>query len=68
MTDLETRALTLVRVYKIVTADQIAEALKIEWAEAYAILCHLCFAYSAVTFGKQEFGRPTTFHIVERKP
>lgn len=64
MTDLELRVLTLVRVYKTVTAEQIAESLNITWEEAYTILCRLSFAYSAVTFGFREFG-PTLFHIVE---
>ncbi len=64
LTPLEKKIITLCEVYKTVTAEQIAEALKIEWAEADQILYHLELTHQLI---KSEHWRSglTTFHFVE---
>jgi len=63
---LEHRILALVQVYKVVTADQVAENLHITWEQAYKALLRLHFVFSVVNIVAK--GKPVTeFHIVERR-
>lgn len=62
---LEQQIRALVQVYKVITADQVAESLHITWDEAYVALVRLCLVFSLVTIHPK---KPVTeFHIVERR-
>lgn len=62
MTPQEKQVLTLVQVYRTVTADQIAEALHLTWGEAFDALLRLGMAFSLVRMDPAH--NTTQFHII----
>ena len=62
LTPQEEQVMTLLRVYRTVTAEQIGEAMGITWQEANRILLRLHFVYSLVDVDAKH--PATQYHIV----